>query len=252
MDRRTFLSRAVGAACACPACASLIGSAAAADWTYEGNGGPAGWGKLAPEYAACMGKEQSPIDLTKAIAAMTGKPKVDWKPVPLEIVNNGYTIQVNGTGGGGMELDGTAYDLVHFHFHHPGEHTIDGAPSDMEIHFLHRAATGGLAMLAVLVRKGAADPTLETIFRLMPRTGDSTTRVEVMLQAAALLPKDSASYRYAGSLTEPPCSEVVSWVVFRQPITASAEQIDRFAKLFPNNARPVQPLGRRKLLLDIL
>jgi len=270
MDRRTFLSRAVGAACACPACAPFTRVAAASDaphgeaphgeahggaphWAYEGHGGPADWGTLAPEYGACgIGREQSPIDLAKPIAALAGRPAVNWKPVPLEIVNNGHTIQVNCANGGGIELDGIAYDLVQFHFHHPSEHTIDGVPFDMEIHFVHRAAAGALAVLGVMVRNGEADTTLETIFRLMPPTGGATTRVETMLQPAALLPKDSASYRYAGSLTTPPCSEVVSWLVYRQPVSASVDQIDRFSRLFPNNARPPQPLNRRKLLLDIL
>jgi len=263
MDRRTLLRHfAASAACLCPVCGSLgVARSAAAEehgghpphWSYEGHGGPQDWGSLAPEYGACgAGREQSPIDLAKSIPSMQADPSVSWLPRPLEIVNNGHTIQVNSTGGGTVVVDGISYDLLQFHFHHPSEHTVDGAPYDLEIHFVHKAASGGLAVLGVLVTKGAANPTLETIWKSMPVKADETVHAEVMLQPSALLPATGVTYRYAGSLTTPPCSEVVSWLVYSQPITASAEQIDRFAKLFPNNARPVQPLNRRKLLLDIL
>jgi carbonic anhydrase len=259
MDRRTLLRHFVAtAACACPVCSTLVPRAAAAadhgapHWAYEGHGGAAEWGALAPEYAACgAGREQSPIDLAKSIPAMMGDPAVSWKPVPLEVVNNGHTIQVNCGGGGAMMLDGISYDLLQFHFHHPSEHTVDGQTFDMECHFVHRNAAGGLAVLGVMISKGEANPTLETIWRAMPSQPD-TVKSGVYLQPAALLPKDAVTFRYAGSLTTPPCSEVVSWVVYRQAVTASPEQIAQFAALFPMNARPVQPLNRRKLLLDAL
>ena len=260
MDRRTLLRNFVAtAACACPICSTLVPRLAAAEehgaaphWAYEGHGGAAEWSSLAPEYGACgAGREQSPIDLAKSIPAMTGLPAPSWLPVPLEVVNNGHTIQVNCGDGGTLMLDGISYDLLQFHFHHPSEHTVDGLTFDMECHFVHRSAAGGLAVLGVMIAKGEANPTLETIWRAMPAQPE-TVKSATLLQPTALLPKDSVTYRYAGSLTTPPCSEVVSWVVYRQPITASAEQIAQFAKLFPMNARPVQPINRRKLLLDAL
>ncbi len=253
MHRRQLLRHlAAGAACLCPICA-LPARAEDSHWGYDGPGGPADWGKLAPEYGACgLGREQSPVDLSKAIPAMTGEPLLSWKPVALEVVNNGHTIQVNCENGGGLVLDGMAYDLVQFHFHHPSEHTIDGIPAEMEIHFVHRAMNGALAVLGVMVHAGAGNSTLETVWRAMPAKPGDTTKTDIQLQPSGLLPRHATSYRYAGSLTTPPCSEVVSWVVYRQAITASPEQIARFAALFPNNARPVQPQNRRKLLLDIL
>lgn len=254
MDRRSVL-RQVAAACLCPLC----GSARAEDmghaphWGYEGEAGPDQWGKLASEYAACsIGREQSPVDLTKAVPALLGHPLPAWKPVRLQVLNNGHTIQVDCAGGGTVTVDGTAYDLLQFHFHHPSEHTVDGVTAAMEIHFVHRAAAGGLAVLGVLVRQGEANPALETIWKAMPAKAGEVTRLDTLFHPGTLLPTDSSTWRYAGSLTTPPCSEVVSWVVYRQAVAASAEQIARFATLFPNNARPVQPLNRRKLLLDAL
>lgn len=256
MDRRSFLRGATGAACLCGACGGSIAQAVAAEgahWAYEGHGGPKEWGALSPEYAACsMGREQSPVDLTKPIAAIIGDPMTAWRPVPLRVQNNGHTIQVDCAGGGSLMLDGKSYDLLQFHFHHPSEHTVDGAFFDMECHFVHKAADGGLAVLGVMIAKGGANPALEAIWQIMPAKGGESTTASSMLDPSMLLPKDPVTFRYAGSLTTPPCSEVVQWVVYRQAITASAEQLAAFAKLFPNNARPVQPLNRRKLLLDVM
>jgi len=256
MDRRSFLRRvATGAACFCGAC-SGIGKALASEgahWAYEGHGGPAEWGGLAPEYAACsMGKEQSPIDLKQPVAAIMGDPVPAWRPLPLKVMNNGHTIQVDCTGGGTLALDGKSYDLLQFHFHHPSEHTVDGAVFDMECQFVHKAADGALAVLGVMIAKGAPNPALEAIWQVMPDKAGETATGTTLLDASMLLPQDVVTFRYAGSLTTPPCSEVVQWVVYRQAITASAEQLGRFAKLFANNARPVQPLNRRKLLLDVM
>jgi carbonic anhydrase len=256
MDRRSFLRHATGAACLCGTCGSTIGQALASEgahWAYEGHGGPAEWGALSPEYAACsMGKEQSPIDLAKAIGSIMGDPVPSWRPIQLKVQNNGHTIQVDCTGGGSLMLDGKSYELLQFHFHHPSEHTIDGAVFDMECHFVHKAADGGLAVLGVMIAKGAANPALEAIWQIMPANGGETASAPSLLDPVKLLPRDKVTFRYAGSLTTPPCSEVVQWVVYRQGITASADQIARFGRLFSNNARPVQPLNRRKLLLDVM
>ena len=256
MDRRSFFRHATGAVCLCGTCGSGLSPALAADevhWSYEGHGGPAQWGSLSPVYAACsMGREQSPIDLTKPIAAIMGDPVPAWRPLPLKVSNNGHTIQVDCSGGGSLVLDDKSYDLLQFHFHHPSEHTMDGAAFDMEGHFVHKAADGGLAVLGVMIAKGAANPALEAIWQIMPGKAGEAVTANDLFDPSVLLPQDAVTFRYAGSLTTPPCSEVVQWVVYRQAITASAEQLARFGALFPNNARPVVPLNRRKLLLDVL
>ena len=254
MQRRHFLGQASAALCLC----GLSHPANAEDhpaghWTYDMEGGPGDWGKLAPEYAACgMGKEQSPIDLRAAIPAAMPDPAIAWTPIPLKVTNNGHTIQVDAVEGGTLILDGIAYDLVQFHFHHPSEHLIDGRPAAMEVHFVHKSRDGGLAVLGVMVAEGAPNPALDRIWAVMPAQAGDSMMGAGMLDLKSLLPTDPATYRYAGSLTTPPCSEIVQWAVYRKPITASDSQIKRFGMLFPVNARPVQPLGRRKLLLDVL
>ena len=257
MQRRSFIRNASAALCLCGACSSirpvLAEEHGAVHWGYEGEGGPTRWADLAPEYAACRtGKEQSPIDLRGAIPAALPDPAIAWKPIPLKVTNNGHTIEVDGKGGGAMILDGLYYDLLQFHFHHPSEHVIDGVHAAMEAHFVHKSSEGGLAVLGVMIVEGAANPVLETVWSTMPDQGGQTATATSNLDFRGLIPVDPTTFRYAGSLTTPPCSEIVQWAVYRKPVSASFAQLQRFSMLFPNNARPVQPLGRRKLLLDTL
>lgn len=254
MERRTFL-RGIAATVACPVCAGIGSSVAqAADaphWSYEGHGGPGDWGSLDPAYGACsIGKEQSPVDLNGAIPAMVGDLDIRWRATTMEVVNNGHTIQCNITNGGSLVVDGTEYQLVQFHFHHPSEHTVSGMSREMEVHFVHKSAAGQLAVIGVFFQPGAANATLAPIWSVMPaKAGDKVTTADV-INPAAFLPAREVTWRYAGSLTTPPCSEIVSWIVYQDAIEASPEQLKAFATLFPMNARPVQSLNRRKLLVD--
>ncbi len=253
MDRRRFV---LGAAAACPLCVS---AAHAASWSYEGSRGPDKWGSLSRSYRACeTGNEQSPIDLTNAISADVDAPLVEWASVRLgSVVNNGHTIQVNTPGAGQLSLDGRAYELLQFHFHHQSEHTVNGYRYPLEVHFVHKEMNGdNLAVIGVFFEEGDANEVLSTIWRVMPETkGEGTS--EAVIDPNGLLPKTGRIrgrsgddvFRYAGSLTTPPCSEIVQWTVYKTPIGASADQIAAFAKLFPGNFRPVQPVNRRFILL---
>lgn len=254
MKRRLFLQG--GAAfLACPVCAGLASRAAHGAgnkprWSYHGATGPGAWGTLDPAYGACgTGTQQSPIDLAGAVKADLAPVTVRWRPVRLDaIVNNGHTIQVNTPAGGHIDLDGARYDLLQFHFHHMSEHTLDGSRFPLEAHFVHKAAGGdGLAVIGVFFDEGAENATLAPIWRAMPeREGAASSAATI--DPAALLPAARAAFRYAGSLTTPPCSEIVAWTVFAEPLSASLGQIATFAKMFPNNFRPAQPRHRRFLL----
>lgn len=254
MKRRQFL-RGGAAMLACPICAGLASGAAraagdTAHWSYHGATGPGAWGRLDPAYGACgAGRQQSPIGLAGAVKADLPPVAVRWNPVRLDaVVNNGHTIQVNTAEGGHIMLDGSRYDLLQFHFHHMSEHTLDGRQFPLEVHFVHKAAGGdGLAVIGVFFDEGAENATLAPIWQVMPeRAGEAAGNATV--DPAALLPAARAAFRYAGSLTTPPCSEIVSWTVFAAPVMASSGQVAAFAKMFPNNFRPVQPRHRRFLL----
>ncbi|MDE0220468.1 MAG: carbonic anhydrase family protein [Spirochaetaceae bacterium] len=218
-------------------------------WSYEGDRGPACWWSLDEAFSACAdGAEQSPIDLAKGVA-YGDYPAVEFDYVPraATVVNTGRTIQVNVDRGSGITVGATRCELLQFHFHHASEHTVGGARSPMELHLVHAGDAGDLAVVAVLLRHGAANETLAPIWANLPREAGSAAALPGEVRAADLLPQTRAAWRYRGSLTTPPCTEGVSWIVMTEPVTLSAAQIAAFGALYPRNFRPVQPLGRRTL-----
>lgn len=220
-------------------------------WEYEGEAGPEHWGDLDPSFVLCSaGEGQSPIDLTGAAELNLTDIEFAYSASAMNIFNNGHTIQVNYDSGSSITYNEATYDLVQFHFHHPSEHTINGQAGAMEIHFVHRDAAGNLAVVGVMLMEGEADnAAYAAIFDELPtEAGDPTAVGEI--NAADLLPEGKTFYTYSGSLTTPPCSQGVRWLVLTDPITLSAAQIEAFTSIFELNARPVQTLNQRDLLLD--
>jgi carbonic anhydrase len=218
-------------------------------WTYTGDAGPAHWGDLSADYKACSaGHEQSPIDIERTFHASSAPPLMRYGPTPLKIVNNGHTVQVNYAPGSSLVTDGKTYQLVQFHFHSPSEHRIEGKAYAMEVHLVHRAEDGSLAVVALLLKEGAANPFLETIWPSVPAEADHEVDVPgASVDVADLMPERSGFLYYEGSLTTPPCSEGVRWFVMDATGTVSKEQVARFLALVHENARPVQPLGGRQV-----
>jgi len=220
-------------------------------WSYTGPTGPAKWGTLEKEYSSCaLGKIQSPIDIRDGVAKKMGLPPIDfeYKPSTLKIIDNGHTIQINYAPGSFISVGGKQYELVQFHFHKPSEEKINGKSYDMVAHLVHKDTDGKLAVVAVLLAKGRADPLIKTLWDNLPKEKETETVVDaVKVNAADLLPKNKGYYTYTGSLTTPPCSEGVTWFVLKSPTSISAGEIARFAKSYPMNARPVQPLDGREI-----
>ena len=183
--------------------------------------------------------------MANGIKGDAGAAALDYRAMPLRIVNNGHTIQVNADPGSSCTIGGKRYELLQFHFHHPSEHLISGKPFDLECHFVHKSSTDDLAVVGVFVKPGAKNAVLQTIFDAMPMTAGPEMNAGGLVDPTALLPKSGGYVRYMGSLTTPPCSEGLTWTVFKQPIEASHDQIRKFASLFPSNARPVQLRNRR-------
>jgi carbonic anhydrase len=218
-------------------------------WSYEGEGGPQHWASLSADNQPCSaGAQQSPIDLAGALPASIAGPVVQWTPASGAMVaNTGHTIQVDMPGGGRVAVDGNDYVLQNFDFHHPSEHTIDGKRFPLEAQFVHASADGDFTIVSVLFLEGAHNPNLDAIWATAPGR-QAKAAVAFQVDANAFMPAQAAAFRYEGSLTTPPCSESVHWMVMATPVTASASQIAAFGALFPNNARPVQPLNRRYVL----
>lgn len=232
--------------------APAVASEAGHHWSYSGATGPSHWASLESDYATCgKGKAQSPIDIEKSrVRRQQLVPLVfDYKPSPLRIVNNGHTIQVNVAEGSTLSVGGDRYTLVQFHFHHPSEEEVDGKRFAMVAHLVHRDAQGHLAVVAVPLQSGAANRAVATLWHNLPHgEGHESAPAGAVIDTAGLLPASHAYYTFEGSLTTPPCSEHVRWFVLKSPITLSAAQIATFAKLYPANARPVQPLNGRAVL----
>ncbi|EWY36567.1 hypothetical protein N825_26385 [Skermanella stibiiresistens SB22] len=259
-NRRSILRHlAIGGVAACPICVGVAkavagephhGAAGATPhWAYEGAEGPEHWGVLTPEFRSCsLGLEQTPIDIDGAVRAEMGSIDIAFAPIPATVVNNGHTIQVNCARGSHSVISGVRHELLQFHFHHPSEHLLSGKAFQMECHFVHKAASGALAVVGVLINPGAANAALDPVWDVLPVTAGEEAKLANDIDPATLLPDHRAYFRYAGSLTTPPCSEGVTWTILGAPIEASKAQIAKFAALFPNNARPIQGRNRRFLL----
>jgi len=225
---------------------------AGAQWEYEGAIGPAAWGALSADYATCSsGMSQSPIDIRIYQPLGLEDIAFSYQPVPMKIKNNGHTIQANIDAGNSITVDGVVFNLIQLDFHTPSEHTLLGRALPMEMHLVHKDADGNLAVVGVLITIGAANANFAEIWSHMPAVADEEQPVPAPLNPLTLLPKDRRAYRYSGSLTTPPCSEGVNWLLLATPIQMSTDQIAAFRTLFPLNARPVQPLHDRPVLVDV-
>ncbi|HRA21031.1 MAG TPA: carbonic anhydrase family protein [Anaerolineae bacterium] len=220
-------------------------------WTYEGAEGPGHWADLAEGNEACgSGKAQSPIDLAGYAGEDLADITFSYLPTKTNVVNNGHTIQFNYDEGNTIEIDGTTYNLLQMHFHAPSEHSVDGKLADAEMHLVHKSADGGLAVVGVLINKGAENATFNGIWSHLPAEVEEVGIDAGLVMADELLPAVRATYRYDGSLTTPPCTEGVKWNVMTTPIEMSEAQLAAFSEIVDPNNRPVQPLGDRALVED--
>jgi carbonic anhydrase len=213
-------------------------------WSYAHGITPGKWGEVSP--TCSIGTHQSPVALSSAHAKAQSPEQpleFSWSKSTGELVDTGHSEQVNLPPGNSITYGGTKYELQQFHFHTPSEHTLDGKAAPMEAHFVHKSADGKLAVVGIFLKQGTAPSAFAPVLTALPAAGEKRT-VEVDL--AAVLPKDTKHFAYAGSLTTPPCSEEVQWIVIRAPDTVSKAEIDAFRAKYPKNARPVQQLhGRR-------
>jgi carbonic anhydrase len=219
-------------------------------WTYSGPEDPKHWGKLDPGYSSCsLGRRQSPIDVKHAKPADLAVLKIDYQAVPLNIIDNGHTIQVNYAPGSTLTVGDKTYTLKQFHFHHPGEEHINGKSFPLVAHLVHADADGHLAVIAVLFELGTANPLIDTLWNNIPVEKEKAQDVSsVSVRVQDLLPSERGYFTFAGSLTTPPCSEGVTWYVLKSHTSISPEQVAAFAKNYSMNARPIQPTNGREIL----
>ncbi len=235
------------------ACALLVSNSVFAEgkshWGYSGHEGPNNWASLSADYSSCSGKNQSPVNLTGFIESELSPIEFQYKSGGNEILNNGHTVQVNMEKGSSIKIDGQTFNLLQFHFHAPSENHINGKSFPMEAHLVHADDKGNLAVIAVMFEQGAANAGLQKAWSKMPiHAGDKNT-MSPTVAVNDILPDSREYYRFNGSLTTPPCSEGVRWLVMKTPMSASKEQVENFSHALhePNN-RPIQAVNSRVVL----
>lgn len=238
---------------------SLAFAGGSVEWSYAGDLGPENWSTLSPEFATCgSGSEQSPIDIDTGITNVVKLKdiEIDYESWALNVVNNGHTVQVNMAPGSKIEIADKEYHLLQFHFHTSSENTINGQYFPMEVHFVHMNSHGQLGVLGVMFEIGKSNETLEAILATHPvHEGTHALHHGSGINPLGLIPVDDDEvteyFNFKGSLTTPPCSEGVNWLIAKETVEASAEQLHEFTEIlthegaYSGNNRPVQLLNLR-------
>jgi carbonic anhydrase len=238
-----FIAVVLVLALAAPAMAQEV------EWDYEGERGPANWGTLSPAFSTCStGQAQSPIDLRGADRVVAEPIRADYRPTRLVLENNGHTVEGVPAREQRLWIGAKEFELAQFHFHTPSEHAVTGRRAPLEVHFVHQAADGERAVFGVLVRRGDRNEAFAELGRL-PRTEGTETEVDERIDLRGLMPRRLTAYRYAGSLTTPPCSEGIRWNVANSYVEMSRRQIRRMRSILGHSARPLQPRAGRRLVV---
>jgi carbonic anhydrase len=221
-----------------------------AHWGYTGEEAPEKWVDLCSGYSACGQKSQSPVNITgvkedKTLSAIG----FDYSTTPVEIVNNGHTIQFSCAPGSKLSIGDTQYELLQFHYHGLSEHEVEGEHYQLEVHFVHKATDDNYAVVGLFIEEGEENPLFSSFLSHFPHEKGTYENLSTSLELSTFFPENKSYYHYSGSLTTPPCSEVVNWYVLKNTITASADQISEFQHILHNNYRPVQELNDRTIAL---
>jgi len=218
-------------------------------WGYSGEGAPKHWGDIDPRFGTCKnGVNQSPINLSGFTESELPAIDFNYNLTSSDILNNGHAIQANVKNGSSITVDGKTFDLKQFHFHNPSENNINGKSFPLEAHFVHASKTGELAVVAVMFEEGGENKALTELWAKMPQNVGDKNSIDAK-ELNALLPVDRDYYRFNGSLTTPPCTEGVRWLVMKKPVSLSKSQVETFSKVMHHhNNRPIQATNARAIL----
>ncbi len=220
-----------------------------AHWEYLGVENPSHWGMLSKEYKKCeIGNRQSPINITMTHHGdHQQKLEFHYQTSQLHEMNNGHTIQVSHVSGCRVDPNDHKYKLRQFHFHAPSEHHIEGKAFPMEMHLVHQDATGHVLVIAVMMATDAPQPVLDKLWSWLPEQMGQEVSIPLEVKLTDILPTNTSHYAYSGSLTTPPCTEGVQWIVLKEPMHVTQQDFDQFVHIIGQNARPIQPLGNRHI-----
>ncbi len=220
-----------------------------AHWDYWGVEDPSHWGMLSKEYLACeAGNRQSPVNITMTHHGDHHQSLVfHYNTSQLHEINNGHTIQVSHVSGCRVDLNDRQYKLRQFHFHSPSEHHIEGQAFPMEMHLVHQDESGHVLVIAVMMKADASKPVLKKLWKWLPNQVGQEVSIPLKLSLTEILPTSSHHYAYSGSLTTPPCTEGVQWIVLKEPMHVTQQDVDEFVHIIGHNARPIQPRRGRHI-----
>jgi carbonic anhydrase len=215
-------------------------------WSYEGEAGPANWARINPAWAKCgTGNRQSPIDIRDGMKVDLEQINFEYRPSSFNVTDNGKTVQVMVGRGNYLNVGNRMYELVQFHFHRPSEERVNGKGYEMVVHLVHKDSEGRIAMLALLLERGKSQPAIQQVWNNLPLEKMDTMAPTETLDPMDLLPARREYFTFMGSMSEPPCQEGVLWLVMKEPVQVSPAQMAFFSRLYPYNARPVQPSSGR-------
>ncbi len=221
-------------------------------WSYTGEENPENWSHISEKYRACGGSSQSPINIEEnTVEKLTTKHTltVNYNLSKVHIVNNGHTEKFDVSDNNSIIFDGKTYQLKQFHMHSNSEHTVNNKHYPLEVHFVNKAANNEYAVIAVFFEEGEASPFFNTFLKDLPKkVGEYEEKGTFKIHQ--ILPKTEHFYHYKGSFTTPPCTEIVEWIVLKEKLTASKNQLESLHTLLHDNYRPVQSLNDRKIELQ--
>ena len=229
---------------------SVFGDAHGTHWGYDGHESAVHWGDLVPEYGTCKkGHNQSPVNIVTKKVKHTHHEAIKFNYVSdaTEIINNGHTIQLNVEHGSSIFVHGEEFFLKQFHFHTPSENQIDGKHFPLEVHFVHVSKNNHLAVVGVMFEEGEDNPCIREIWDEMPHNIDQKKLIQFSAEKInTMLPKDKSYYEFIGSLTTPPCTENVKWIVLKNYAKISTPEAREFLHtMHHENSRPIQDLYNR-------
>ncbi len=231
-------------------CATPLIQAAVSDntWNYSAQKGPEHWGE---HFSVCgKGQQQSPINIPETTPVAKQSITLHYQPALFNHLadSKDFSMKAVDPSANSVQFNGQTYYLQGFHFHTPSEHTLHNQRFPMEIHLVHQNKQGQLLVVGVLLTENAGKANATTREWSVLDANQYASGNTVRFNPDEVIPKENEYYLYSGSLTTPPCSENVQWVVYKQPLSLTAEQVSYLKKnMIPFNSRPVQPLHERRV-----
>ncbi len=236
---------------------AFAGHAPAADFEYSGDKGPGFWADQDPAWEACAGtadgfQKQSPIDISLVrINRRLRKLDLTLLETPINLLNDGHVIENEYEPDSNLTFGGVTYTLAQFHFHTLSEHTVGGKRGVMELHAVFKddlVRTTKIAVVGMIYNLGRENSFLQELIDAgLPEKSTSPHVHGNPINLADALTDTAAYYTYQGSLTTPPCSEIVTWIVLKRPAQMSEEQFRAFRRILGNDFRPLQDRNGRPI-----